>query len=42
MIFIPDYVTKVIDWGREFNENNLGSVLIAFLIKINTLQLSLI
>lgn len=42
MIFVPDYVTKVIDRGREFDENNLASVLMAFLIKINTLQLSLI
>lgn len=42
MIFIPDYMTKVIDRGRDFNENNLASVLIAFLIKTNILQLSLI
>lgn len=36
MIFIPNYVTTVIDRGREFSENNLASVLTAFLIKINT------
>lgn len=39
MIFIPDYVTKAIERGREFSGNNLASVLIAFLLNINTLQL---
>lgn len=28
--------------GRAFSENNLAGVLAAFLVKINTLQLSLI